>query len=115
DGVKNRLVHYAVENGLPYESSQPLDGFKDAQGNLDDVKLIQAFNDEKSPLSFVPKTLIPADAVTASASGIDPDISPRNAEIQAARVAKARRLPLEQVAALVSQHTRGRTFAILGE
>src|SRR5262245_20111456 len=45
---------------------------------------------------------IPADAVTTSASGIDPDISPRNAEIQAARVARARGIGVEEVRALVA-------------
>jgi K+-transporting ATPase ATPase C chain len=53
--------------------------------------------------------------VTASASGIDPHISPRNAELQAARVAKARGVSADQVQALVAQHTEGRTWGILGE
>src|SRR5262245_4148917 len=83
DGVKVRIVHYAVENGIAYDSSAPLDSFRDAGGNLDDVKLIKAFSDEKAPLVFTPKTPIPADAVAGSASGLDPDISPANAEMQA--------------------------------
>src|SRR5499427_3251324 len=40
DGINLRIVHYCVENGIPYESSVPLDRFKDANGGLDDVKLI---------------------------------------------------------------------------
>jgi potassium-transporting ATPase KdpC subunit len=115
DGIKNRVVHYAVENEVPYESSLPLDQFKDAQGNLDDVKLIKAFNEDQAPLVFRAKEPIPADAVTASASGIDPHISPQNADIQAARVAKARGLSVDQVRALVAQHTEGRTLWVLGE
>jgi len=51
DGIKDRLVHYCLDNDIPYESSTSLETFKDAQGNIDDVKLIKAFNDEKSPLS----------------------------------------------------------------
>jgi K+-transporting ATPase ATPase C chain len=58
---------------------------------------------------------IPADAVTASASGLDPDISPDNASIQAARVAKVRGHRVEDVRALVAQHTEGRTLGFLGE
>jgi len=115
DGVKDRLVHYCIDNDIPYESSVPLDSFKDAQGNLDDVKLIKAFNDERAPLVFAAKTPIPADAVTGSASGIDPHISPANAQMQAARVAKARAVPVDQVQSLVVQHTEGRTFGFLGE
>src|SRR5580692_10513224 len=84
DGIADRIVHYCIDNELPYESSVPLDKFKDAQGNLDDVKLVNAFNDEKSPLVFTPKGHIPADAVTASSSGLDPHISPSNALAQAA-------------------------------
>ena len=72
------------------------------------MKLIKAFNDDKAPLVFAPKTPIPADAVTASASGLDPHISPATREIQAARVAKARGVSVEQVQALVAQHTGGR-------
>ena len=115
DGIEDRIVHYCVDNGVPYESSTPLDAFKDAQGNLDDVKLIKAFNDDKAPLTFTPKMPIPADAVTASASGLDPHISPGNAQAQAARVAKARGVSAEQVQALVAQHTEGRSFGFLGE
>jgi K+-transporting ATPase ATPase C chain len=115
DGIKDRVVHYAVENDLPYESSVPIEQFKDAKGDLDDVKLIKAFNDDKSPLVFTSKEPIPADAVTGSASGIDPHISPRNADLQAARVAKARSVSVDQVRALIAEHTEGRTLGILGE
>ncbi len=115
DGIKDRVVHYCVDNGLPYSSSVPLDKFMDAKGNLDDVKLIKAFGDDKAPLVFASKVPIPADAVTASASGIDPDISPRNAQLQAGRVAKARGVSVEQVQTVIGQHTTGRTWGVLGE
>lgn len=58
---------------------------------------------------------IPADAVTASASGLDPDISPANAEAQAPRVAKARGVGLQNVQQLIAVHTAGRTLGLLGE
>jgi K+-transporting ATPase ATPase C chain len=115
DGIADRIVHYCIDNGIPYESSVPLDTFKDAQGTLDDVKLIKALNDEKSPLVFTPQRPIPADAVTASSSGLDPHISPSNAEAQAARVAKARGLSLDQAKELIAQHTEGRDLGFLGE
>ena len=58
---------------------------------------------------------LPADMLTASASGLDPDITPANALLQVARVAKARGVAPEQVAALVAQHTTGRSLWIFGE
>ncbi|MFA5264668.1 MAG: potassium-transporting ATPase subunit C, partial [Opitutaceae bacterium] len=60
-------------------------------------------------------TVVPADAVTSSGSGLDPHISVANAEIQAARVAKSRHLPVEKVRALVVQHTDGRSLNVFGE
>ena len=115
DGVKLRIVHYCVENGIPLDGSRPLASFTNSQGTLDDVALIKAFNDERTPLTFQPRTPLPADAVTASASGLDPDISPRNAELQTARVASARGVSVERVQALVARHTRPRTLGIFGE
>jgi len=58
---------------------------------------------------------VPADAVTASASGLDPHISVANAEIQIPRVAKARGISEEQVRKLVQQNTSGRDLGIFGE
>jgi potassium-transporting ATPase KdpC subunit len=58
---------------------------------------------------------VPVDAVTASGSGVDPEISVDNARLQAARVAKARQLPVDRVLALVADHTESRPLGILGE
>ena len=115
DGINLRIVHYCVENEIPYESSLPLDQFKDANGSLDDVKLIKAFNDDKAPFVFKPKAAIPADAVTASASGLDPHISPDFAQAQVARVAKARGIQVDQTKQLVAQFTEGPALGLLGE
>lgn len=58
---------------------------------------------------------VPADAVTASGSGLDPDISPRNAELQAPRVAKARNLPEDKVRELIRAHTDSPDLGVLGQ
>src|SRR5499425_3157301 len=115
DGVNLRVVHYCLDNEIPYESSVSLDQFKDAKGELDDVKLIKAFNDDKAPLAFAAKAAIPPDAVTASSSGLDPHISPANADIQAARVAKARNVSVDQIKQLIAESTNGADLGFLGE
>jgi potassium-transporting ATPase KdpC subunit len=58
---------------------------------------------------------IPVDAVTTSASGIDPDVSPAYADLQARRIASVRHLPLATVEGLIEQHTAGRSLGFLGE
>ncbi len=58
---------------------------------------------------------VPVDAVTASASGLDPHISVANAKLQAQRVADARGLPVDTVNSLISKHTAGRSWGFLGE
>ncbi|WP_431109945.1 potassium-transporting ATPase subunit KdpC [Variovorax paradoxus] len=58
---------------------------------------------------------VPVDLVTASASGLDPDISPAAARYQAARVARVRGLPVEEVYTLVASHTQAPLWGVLGE
>ncbi len=62
-----------------------------------------------------PDVPVPVDAVTASGSGLDPDISLANAYIQAKRVARTRGMSESEVRSLVDQHTQGRVFWVLGE
>ena len=115
DGLAARIVHYCVDNEISFTSSVPLDSFKDAQGNLDDVKLIKAFNDAKNPLKFTPEVEIPADAVTGSASGLDPGISPANADLQTGRVAKSRGVSRDQVRKAIAQATDKPSLGFIGE
>ncbi|HTW18799.1 MAG TPA: potassium-transporting ATPase subunit C [Mycobacteriales bacterium] len=61
-----------------------------------------------------PRNPVPPDAVTASGSGLDPDISPAYADLQAPRVARARNLPVSQVMALIKKYTSGRTLGFMG-
>ncbi len=61
------------------------------------------------------KALIPVDLVTASASGLDPHISPAAAEYQIPRIARSRKIAEEEVRSVVRQHTQGRLFGIIGE
>jgi K+-transporting ATPase ATPase C chain len=62
-----------------------------------------------------PDAMVPADAVTASASGLDPHISVKNALLQARRVARVRSLTVEVVMKKIDAYTEGRTLGILGE
>ena len=65
--------------------------------------------------NLAPDATVPADAVTASASGLDPHISVKNAQLQARRVAKARGMSVEVILRKIEDHTEGRAFGILGE
>jgi hypothetical protein len=115
DGLGLRLVRYCLENGIALESSRPLEQFKDAQGNLDDVKLIKAFHDPKTPLVVRAATPVPADAITGSASGLDPHISPANAEAQAERVARARGVAVDAVRQAIAAETEPPLLGLIGE
>ncbi|HEY3547902.1 MAG TPA: potassium-transporting ATPase subunit KdpC [Propionicimonas sp.] len=80
--------------------------------------LVKAIADRKAQVAAfdgVPQDAVPADAVTASGSGLDPDISPAYAAIQVSRVAAARHLPPAEVRNLVAGHTQDRALGFLGE
>lgn len=73
---------------------------------------IVAYREENGLSSSTP---VPADAVTASASGLDPEISIANAAVQAPRVAKARKVPLSDVESLIEENIDGRSLGVFGE
>jgi potassium-transporting ATPase KdpC subunit len=83
--------------------------------NPTQVQLIQERQKQISAFDHVPISQIPSDAVTASGSGLDPDISPANAYMQVPRVAEARHLPEAEVRNLVTENITGRTLGFLGE
>ena len=105
---------------LSATTPQPYNGLDSTDSNLgplnptliDAVKARIAALRAADPGNHAP---IPVDLVTASASGLDPDISPAAAYYQASRVARARGLPLARVAALVASHTRDRLLGVIGE
>jgi K+-transporting ATPase ATPase C chain len=100
-------------------SDKLINGIKD-DPNTKDVdesypgfkELAKAYREENG---LPENAIIPADAVTRSASGLDPDISPANAAIQAARVAKARKMEPERVRQAIEANTSGRTLFLIGE
>jgi K+-transporting ATPase ATPase C chain len=79
------------------------------------VKNIQTEQQQIAKFDHVKISQIPADAVTTSGSGLDPDISPQNADIQVDRIAAARHVSPAAIMALVKQYTQGRTLGFLGE
>jgi K+-transporting ATPase ATPase C chain len=83
--------------------------------NPTQVQLIRQRQKQISAFDNVPISQIPPDAVTASGSGLDPDISPANAYMQVPRVAAARHLPVAEVRNLVAENITGRTLGFLGE
>ena len=101
-------------------SPQPYNGLSSGGSNLgplnpaliDKVKSYAKALHDADPSNQSP---IPVELVTASASGLDPDISPAAAEYQASRVARLRNMPLAAVQALVAQHQRGPLLGVFGE
>jgi len=83
--------------------------------NADLIAAIEERRAAIAELEGVDPSEIPADAVTASSSGLDPHISPSYALLQVERVAEARGLSIDLVRALVEEHTQGRDLGFLGE
>jgi K+-transporting ATPase ATPase C chain len=100
-------------------SDKLVNGIKDDPSTKDADETYLGFGDlakaYREANGLAADATIPADAATRSASGLDPDISPENARLQVARVAKARGLTQERVRSVVTEHTRTRTLGLLGE
>ncbi len=98
----------------------PYDGAASGASNLgpNDEALLKTVQDRRARVAAedgVAPSAVPPDALTASGSGLEPYISPAYAEIQVARVARARNLDAAQVRTLVADHTQGRQFGFLGQ
>jgi K+-transporting ATPase ATPase C chain len=104
----------------PSAAGQGYDALASGGSNLaaDNPSLVDAIAKRKAALAAADGSApgsIPADAVTASGSGLDPDISPEFAHQQAARIARARGVSVDAVDALVAAHVTGRILGFLGE
>jgi K+-transporting ATPase ATPase C chain len=101
--TSDKLINGVKDDPATKDVDETYPGFRD---------LAKAYREENG---LAADAVIPADAATRSASGLDPDISPANAELQIARVAKARGVGADKVRLLVEANTQGRTFGIIGE
>jgi K+-transporting ATPase ATPase C chain len=131
DGVRLRTIHYATDNSIAFNlynvaadgtrtklGPADLKKYQNADGSWNDIALVDAFPHNGVTAGLIAAdfgTLIPGDAVTGSASGLDPHISPANAQLQAGRVASTRQVKVDQVKALISQYTDGPDLGFLGD
>lgn len=104
----------------PSAAGDGYDPLSSGASNLgpDDPALVATVTQRRQQVAAregVDPSAVPADAVTASGSGLDPDISPAYARLQAARVARVRGLDPATVRALVESHVQGRTLGVLGD
>ena len=121
--VGSRLIGQQFEGDqwfLSRPSANDYDSLASAPSNLGPLNpdLIASIEERKAEVAAregVDESEVPADAVTASGSGLDPHISPEYAELQAPRVAEANGLSLDVVEDLVEEHTEGRGLGFLGE
>ena len=104
-----------ADDGLGPADPSTSGGSNKAADSADLVKAIEARRTAIAAREGVAPQAVPADAVTASASGVDPDISPAYAALQVPRVARVTGLPVERVRALVDQATDGRSLGVFGE
>jgi K+-transporting ATPase ATPase C chain len=103
--TSDKLINGVHKPNLPGNKPDPSD--------FDGVKDLAA--EYRTTNGLAPNAPVPVDAVTRSASGLDPDISVMNADLQALRVAKARGMSADQIMQIVQAHTEGRDLGFLGE
>jgi len=101
--TSDKLIHGIKDDPATKDADETYLGYGD---------LAKAYREENG---LAPDAVIPADAATRSGSGLDPEISVANAELQVARVAKARNLPADRVRQVLAQEQRGRLLGVLGE
>ena len=101
--TSDKLINGIKDDPATKDVDETYVGFRD---------LAKAYREENG---LAPDAEIPADAATRSASGLDPDISPQNAERQVARVAKARGVGAERIRQAVLDNTSGRFLGLIGE
>jgi K+-transporting ATPase ATPase C chain len=101
----------------PSAAGEGYDAMASSPSNLgpSNDELLEAVEERRAAYRDVNGADAPIDALTASGSGLDPHISPANARLQAPRVARARGLSLDEVLALIDEHTNGRSLGFLGE
>lgn len=105
-------------HGRPSAAGNGYDATSSGGSNLGPTnqKLVDRINSDVAAYQKQnPGKLVPIDLVTASASGLDPDITPASALYQAPRIAASRHLPEETVRTLIKSHIQGRQFGVLGE
>lgn len=121
--VGSRLLGQTFEGPSwfhPRPSAGSYDGLASAPSNLgpSNPDLVAAIEERRAAVAAeegVEPAAVPPDAVTASGSGLDPHVSPAYADLQVARVARERGLPVDQVRRLVEEATSGRVLGYLGE
>ncbi len=99
---------------FPYNASNSA-GSNYSALNKDYLSTIKTRSEQLQKNNPKKQGLIPVDLVTASGSGLDPEISPTAAIYQAARIAKARKIPEEKILSLITKFTKNRSLGILGE
>lgn len=101
--ISDKLIHGLKDDPSTKDVDESFPGFE---------TLAKAYREENG---LPENAMIPADAATRSGSGLDPEISPANARIQASRVAKARNMKLEDVMQVIDANLDGRTLLVFGE